>query len=90
MAQRIAKCPASGRVSLDGLALSCGFSVERVTERVTGIEPALSAWEMACHAALTGMLQVSRHTRLSVSDRWIPFLTLLSGAQRARCPLLTI
>jgi len=42
MAQRLAKCPASGRVSLDGPALSCGFALERVT----GIEPALSAWEL--------------------------------------------
>jgi hypothetical protein len=50
----------------------------------------LSAWELACHAALTGMLQVSRHPRLSVSDRPIPGLTVPSGTQRARDPLLTI
>jgi hypothetical protein len=36
-------------------------------ERVTGIEPALSAWELACHVSLTGALQVNRHPRLSVS-----------------------
>jgi len=27
-------------------------TVKRVTERVTGIEPALSAWELACHAVV--------------------------------------
>jgi hypothetical protein len=41
MAQRLAEYPADGWMSPDGLALSCGFTLERVT----GIEPALSAWE---------------------------------------------
>jgi hypothetical protein len=48
-------------------------------ERVTGIEPALSAWELDCHASLTIASQVSRHHRLSVSDRYVPNLTALSG-----------
>jgi hypothetical protein len=44
----------------------------------------LSAWELACHASLTGAPQVSGHPRLSVSDRRTPVLTPLSGTQRAR------
>jgi len=59
-----------------------GFAVERVT----GIEPALSAWELACHASLTGASQVSCHLRLSASARRVPVLTALSGTQRARSP----
>ena len=57
------------------LDLTCGYTLERVT----GIEPALSAWELDCHASLTGKLQVSHHLRLSVSDRQTPVLTPLSG-----------
>jgi hypothetical protein len=34
-----------------------------------GIDPALSAWELDCHASLTTPLQVSRHLGLSVSTR---------------------
>jgi hypothetical protein len=44
----------------------------------------LSAWELACHASLTGALQVSRHLWLSGSARRVPVLTPLSGTQRAR------
>ena len=36
---------------------------------------ALSAWELVCHASLTGALQVSRHLRLSASGRRVPVLT---------------
>ena len=54
------------------------------SERVTGIEPALSAWELDCHASLTSTLQVRHHLRLSVGNRQVPFLTLSSGTQRAR------
>jgi len=46
----------------------------------------LSAWELACHASLTGAPQVSRHLRLPVSGRRIPVPTPLSGTQRARPP----
>jgi hypothetical protein len=53
-------------------------------ERVTGIEPALSAWESDCHASLTTAPQVGRHLRLSVGTRQVPLLTLLWGMQRAR------
>ena len=55
-------------------------------ERVTGIEPALSAWELDCHVSLTSAPQVRRHLRLSVSTRHGPLLTLPSGTQRARRP----
>jgi hypothetical protein len=40
---------------------------------------ALSAWELACHASLTGPLQVSRYLQLSVSGRRAPALTPLSA-----------
>jgi hypothetical protein len=43
-----------------------------------------SAWELDCHASLTGALQVRRHPRLSVDIRQGPPLTLPSGTQRAR------
>jgi hypothetical protein len=43
-----------------------------------------SAWELACHALLTGTSQVSRHHWLSASARRLPVLTPLSGTQRAR------
>jgi hypothetical protein len=43
-------------------------------ERVTGIEPALLAWELDCHASVTSPSQVSRHLRLFASTREIPFL----------------
>ena len=44
----------------------------------------LAAWELDCHALLTGALQVSRYLWFSVSDRRVPVLTPLSGTQRAR------
>ena len=43
------------------------------------LDVGLSAWELDCHASLTGKLQVSHHLRLSVSDRQTPVLTPLSG-----------
>jgi hypothetical protein len=48
-------------------------------ERVTGIEPALSAWELDGHASLTSTPQVRRHLRLSVGIRQVPPLALPSG-----------
>jgi hypothetical protein len=41
MARRLAKCPVTDKTPLSTLALTWVF----VLERVTGIEPALSAWE---------------------------------------------
>jgi hypothetical protein len=35
-------------------------------------EVGLSAWELICHASLTGALQVSCHLRLSVSGHRVP------------------
>jgi hypothetical protein len=48
----------------------------------------LSAWESGCHASLTTAPQVRRHLPLSVGTRQVPLLTLLTGMQRARDPLL--
>ena len=53
-------------------------------ERVTGIEPALSAWELDCHVSLTIVSQVRPDLRLSVGNRQVPFLTPPSGTQRGR------
>ena len=45
---------------------------------------ALSAWELDCHALVTGTFQVNRHYWLSVSAREVPVLTSRSGTRRAR------
>jgi hypothetical protein len=41
-------------------------------ERVTGIEPALSAWELACHALLTTIFAGQGLFSLPVGDRYRP------------------
>ena len=43
---------------------------------------ALSAWELDCHASVTGTFQVNRHHWLSVSAREVPVLTPRSGTRR--------
>ena len=55
-------------------------------ERVTGIEPALSAWEVSGAVALPPADSVSCGDLggLSLSDRDYPRALLLSGTQRAR------
>ena len=57
-----------------------GYLSSFLRRRSTGLSGmGLSAWELDCHASLTGKLQVSHHLRLSVSDRQTPVLTPLSG-----------
>ncbi len=51
---------------------------------MTGIEPALSAWELACHASLTRVFAAQRVFTWSVSARYRPSQTALPGTQRAR------
>jgi hypothetical protein len=46
-------------------------------------EVGLSAWELICHASLTGALQVSCHLRLSLSGHRVPVMASPSGTQRA-------
>src|SRR5580692_11762274 len=46
--------------------------------------PEPGAWELACHASLTGALLISRHLLLSASARRIFVLTRLPGTHRAR------
>ena len=53
-------------------------------ERVTGIEPALSAWELARHAQLTTVFAVQALFALPVSARYRLSQTVPSGMQRAR------
>jgi hypothetical protein len=52
------------------------FVVERVTvervERVAGIEPALSAWELACHTSPTTVFAAQKLFSLSVNPRYRP------------------
>jgi len=62
------------------------FLVERVTERVTtervtGIEPALSAWEVSSpfHGLPAGTLTCGHDGALSMSDRGSPRGFALSG-----------
>ena len=52
---------------------------------MTGIEPALSAWELACHALPTTVFAAQSKFALSVSARYRPPQTMASGTQRARC-----
>jgi hypothetical protein len=59
--------------------LTCGFTMERVT----GIEPALSAWELACHTLPTIVFAAQSLFALSVSARYRPPQTVASGTQRA-------
>jgi hypothetical protein len=50
-------------------ALTWAFMLERVTR----IELALSAWELAGQVSVTSTRQVSGHLQLSVSSRRVPF-----------------
>ena len=67
--------------------LTWGFLVERVT----GIEPALSAWEVCGAVALPPADSVTCGDLggLSLSDRDCPRVLLPSGTQRARCARIT-
>jgi hypothetical protein len=59
-------------------------------ERVTGIEPALSAWELACHAVSTTVFAGRGLFALPVDDRRRPSQAVASGTQRARGTYETI
>ena len=59
-----------------------------VVERVTRIEPGLSAWELACHILPTIVNAAQRLFSLSVGARYRPSQTAQSGTQGAR--LLTL
>jgi Phage integrase family len=54
--------------------LTWGFVVERVTERVTGIEPALSAWESHRSGSLTALTWASDAPLVTVTDPVTPGL----------------
>jgi hypothetical protein len=60
-------------------------------DRVTGIEPALSAWEICGAVALPPADSVTCGDLggLSLSDRDYPRVLLPSGTQRARCARIT-
>jgi hypothetical protein len=72
--------PGTNKARLGTALLTWAFAVERVT----GIEPALSAWELACHASPTTVFAAQNPIRLSVSARYGPSQTVASGTQRAR------
>jgi hypothetical protein len=62
--------------------------LERVTlERVTGIEPALSAWEAERCELRTGLTCAARCPPLTVRDRWLPgLITLMARTRGAGFP----
>ena len=51
---------------------------------MTGIEPALSAWELACYASATLIIGTNYPKPVHASNRQIPPPPLLSGTERAR------
>jgi hypothetical protein len=53
-------------------------------EDLCNVDVALSAWELDSQAVAARTSQVSGWFRLSLSNRQVPLLTLLSGTQRAR------
>ena len=53
-------------------------------ERMTGIEPALSAWELACHAPSTSTIGSNPTKPVHASNPQIPLLRVPSGTHRAR------
>jgi hypothetical protein len=79
-ARKADDCSRTIKARIQAILLTCAFTVERVT----GIEPALSAWELACHALPTTVFAAQRIFALSVSDRYRPSPTVPSGTQRAR------
>jgi hypothetical protein len=80
MARTVSDDPRLVRPGFADSPLTCAFRLERVT----GIEPALSAWELACHALPTTVFAAHRLFALSVSARYRPSQTVPSGTQRAR------
>ena len=61
-------------------------SVQSRIPLMPNIGPSYQFGNWLCRASLTGMLQVTGHPRLSVSDRQAAVLTFLSGTQRAQLP----
>ncbi len=72
--------PAHQRTGNQREPLTCALS----KERVTGIEPALSAWELDCQASADLSVAGQPPCSLPLSTRWLPLLTLPSGTRRAR------
>jgi hypothetical protein len=77
MARTVHDDPRLVRSGLAEGSLTCGYAVERVTR----IEPALSAWESVPSRALTCP---ELRSRLSASDREIPVFTGVNGTLMAR------
>jgi hypothetical protein len=83
MGQSVGSCPSAN--GPDGkLWASTGLGESPLTwafamERVTGIEPALSAWELACHALPTTVFAGQGLFALPVDDRHRPSETIASG-----------
>ena len=88
-----------GRNSTGASLVRTSFVVVLVLVNVFGFRPVLargwhgagpSAWEQACHLALTIIYAGQEYSALSVSDPHVSPLILYSGTQRARRALGTI
>jgi hypothetical protein len=64
------------------MPLTWGFFVERVT----GIEPALSAWEQTCHShpAQSGVSRAHHRGRFTAAYPHCPSSSVRAGTKRAR------
>jgi hypothetical protein len=79
MARTISDDPQLVRPGLTERLLTCGFALERVT----GIEPALSAWESVPSGPV---MRPDLRDGVSTSDRERPLVTGVNGPLMARCP----
>ena len=77
MARTVSDDPRLGRAGLEVSPLTCGYTIERVT----GIEPALSAWESAPSGPVTWP---DLRGEVSASDREGPLVTGVNGSLMAR------
>ena len=81
MARTVPDDPRLVRPGLTESTLNCGYTMERVTERVTGMNPHYQLGESEPSGApMCRELQ----GRLSASDRKIPVLTGVNGTLMAR------
>jgi hypothetical protein len=69
-ARKADDCSRTIKARIQAILLTCAFTVERVT----GIEPALSAWESVPSGLLSGLTCGAGCPRVTVTDRSSPWL----------------
>jgi hypothetical protein len=74
MARKIREAPGTFKAQVQDVVLTWAFPSERVTERVTGIEPALSAWESVRSGQLSGLTCWAGCPWVTVRDPFLPGL----------------